>query len=95
MTNPHQHDARPPSPAAVRVVRSWPTEDWISTEALADHLATVGALPNGRRTLQSVLNEARRRSWLIRDQRADPVMWQRTPSGQTFAQVNRATEAPV
>ena len=74
---------RNPSEAAMRLIAvlpdKWQTEDEIGELAVAHKIGDA-------RPLASVLNEMRRRSWLIRDTRQTPVTWKRTPTGGRIAQ---------
>lgn len=90
-TRPNRSSPRPartPSVEAVEVVAKWPAGAWLTIEELAEHLAETrpvevtsdGPSIDGR-ALQSIVNEARRRSWLISDRDPSGPRWGRTPTG--------------
>lgn len=73
---------RPAQASALRVVEAMPAGEWLSEATITDrfgHLVAPGF------EVRSVLNAARRRSWLIRDNRSNPPLYRVTPTGVTAA----------
>jgi hypothetical protein len=83
MTTP-RHDHRHPSEAALLLVAALPDHEWLSEDEISE--VAVAEKIGDTRPLRSVLNEMRRRSWLIRDPHQPSVMWKRTPTGARTAQ---------
>lgn len=71
---------RPPSQEAVSLVAAWPGDAWL-TAAEVEGLARARGITTRYPTFVPVLNEARRRSWLIRDQRQQPTRYRVTATG--------------
>lgn len=90
----------PPSDAAQAIITTWPDaadDAWHTEVELAEHLAGHGVgdlAPDGyrvgKRRLSGVLNEARRRGWVIRDQRLEPTGYRRSASGKAYARSRAA-----
>lgn len=65
------------------VLTAWPGPDWWTEQEIADHLADCGrVLPPG--VLVSVLNAARRKSWIRRAREDGETIYLLTNTGEEY-----------